>query len=391
MDFTNLDIRTGVQTALVLTLVAVVLCAWVGGRQIWGARKLKFFRMKRDKQVAGWRMVGAAVFLGIVAFFLYRYAEPLVYSFYPPTPTLTLTPTITVTPTISLTPTISPTPTITNTPSETDTPTVTPTPRIPLAVEVEFASTVTPNPDVVFSPLQFSQELEVSENAFVAVSPGTVFQNPVGHLYGLFSYVGMVEGSQWTALWYRSGELVYYETKPWDGASAGWGYTDWQPEPHQWLPGEYEVQIFVGLIWIRTDPFTIEGEAPTPLPSATPSRTPLPTATPVPTRTPRPTITETPTRTITLTPSNTPTRTPTYTPTTTSTRAPTRTPRPTDTRQPTRTPRPTIATLTPTITNTRAPTLTPSVPPPANTNAPTRTPSIPPPTNTRAPLPTATP
>jgi type VI secretion system secreted protein VgrG len=373
MSFENLDIHTGIQTALALTIIAIMLCVWAGGRRLWSARGLKFFRMRRDRQVAGWRMILAAAVLGLFAFFLSRYAEPVAYSFYPPTATSTLTPTITPTPTITLTPTISPTPTITKTPSETDTPTVTSTPRVPLAVEVEFASTVTPNPDVVFSPLQFAQELEVSENAFAAVNPGTIFQNPVGHLYGLFSYVGMVEGSQWSALWYRNSELVYYETKPWDGASAGWGYTDWEPEPHEWLVGNYEVQIFVGLIWIRSDPFSVEGEPPTPRPSATPTRTPIPTATPIPTRTPRPTSTETPTPSITPTPSNTPTRTETYTPSPTFTRAPTKTKVPTATRWPTRTPKPTIPTLTPTITNTHAPTLTPSIPPPTNTRAPTAT------------------
>ncbi|GAH59162.1 unnamed protein product, partial [marine sediment metagenome] len=44
---------------------------------------------------------------------------------------------------------------------------------------------------------------------------------PVGHMYALFSYDGMLNGSQWSALWYREDDLVFFESKPWDGGSSG--------------------------------------------------------------------------------------------------------------------------------------------------------------------------
>ena len=75
-------------------------------------------------------------------------------------------------------------------------------------------------------------------------------------MYAVFSYDGMVVGSQWTALWYRGDELVHYETIPWNGGSGGLGFTDWAPDPSEWLPGDYEVQIFVGLL------FKISGSLP---------------------------------------------------------------------------------------------------------------------------------
>jgi hypothetical protein len=221
-----------------------------------------------------------------------------------------------------------------------NTPTITPTPRVPLAIENEFTSQVTPNPAAIFSPLVFTQEID--EN-FMPVNPGEVFQNPVGHLYAQFSYDQMTPGAQWTALWYYGSELIHYETKPWDGGTGGFGYTDWNPEPHLWQPGEYEIQIFVGFEWKTSGRFIVEGDAPTPLPSATPTSSPSPTATATGTRT------ATPTRTIT------PTRTSTRTPAPTATRTVTRTPWPTATFPPTRTPRPTL-----TPTRTQTPTLTPS-------------------------------
>jgi len=379
----NLDIHTGVQTALMLTVLAVLISFVSGIRAIRKGRTLKFFRIRRDRMLAGYRMIVFALVLVLVGIFLFRFAEPLIYNVYPPTATLTPTTTQTPVPTITLTPTISPTPTITLTPSETDTPTITPTPHIPLVVEATFVSTITPKPGVIFSALQFGQMLDKA--TYQLVNPATVFKNPVGHLYALFSYDGMTDGVQWSALWYRSGELVHFETGPWDGGTGGRGYTDWQPDPWLWNPGEYEVQIFVGLDWIVSGTFSVEGQPPTPPPSATPTPLPTPSRTATPTRTPSitPSLTPTPTRTPSITPSLTPTRTATPTRTLTNTRSPS----PTPTITLTYTPRP--PTWTPKPSLTHAPTYTPAPPTIAFTHAPTYTPA--PPTATFTHMPTYTP
>lgn len=274
----KLDFHTAIQTALVITLAIIIISVWSGIRAIKKAHNLKFFRMRRDRMVAGWRMLFLAFGLIILAVGLNSFAEPIIYSFFPPTATLTMTSTITQTPTITLTPSITLTPTITPTPAVTDTPTASPTPHVPLAIEVNFQSTVTPNPNAVFSPIQFAQALDKN---FLPVKPAIVFNNPVGHLYAQFSYDKMNAGAQWSALWYRGIELVHFESKPWDGGTGGIGYTDWYPNPYDWLPAEYEVQIFVGLTWKVSGRFTVVGAAPTPLPSATSTKTPQPTATPI--------------------------------------------------------------------------------------------------------------
>ncbi len=339
----SLDIRTAVQVALAITILVTVLCLWYGIRAIRKARGLPFFRLRREQMMRGWRMLFWAGFLGLLALFLALRAEPTIYTFFPPTATPTLTPTITQTPTITLTPTISLTPTITQTPSVTDTPTITPTPSMPLAIKSQFVSTITPNPNSIFSPLTFTNGLD---EEYRPLNPGEIFQNPVGHMYALFSYDQMQVGSQWSALWYFGDEIVYFESKPWDGGSGGLGYTDWNPSPDQWRVGEYEVQIFDGTQFKISGRFAVEGEPPTaeptdtPTPSLTPTRTPVPTRTPWPTNSPVPSRTPRPTQTITLTPSITPTRTPYRPPTLT----PTRTRWPTPTR-----------TLTPTPTATRTP------------------------------------
>lgn len=328
----SLDIHTAIQTALILFILIAVLSFFQGLRSIRNARGLPFFRMRREKIVRGWRLLGWSVLLVFLAWLLNTQAEPIVYRFYPPTITPTLTSTITLTPTISLTPTITLTPSITPSPAVSYTPTITPTPHIPLAVEVRFESTITPSADAVFSKLTFTDGLD---SMYRPLKPASVFKNPITHMYAVFSYDKMVVGSQWTALWYREAELVHFETIPWNGASGGLGYTDWAPDPSAWKPGIYEVQLYVGLTWKVSGRFVVEGEPPTPIPSATPSptatftrtntptRTPLPTSTPTLTWTPRPTYAPYQTPTPTIKPTAYPTLTRTNTPTPTLSRTPT--------------------------------------------------------------------
>jgi len=324
----NLDIHSAVQTAFLMTLVGILLSVWIGVRTIRAGQRLPFFRKRRDRMVRGWRMVFSGVILAILALFLNRFAEPVIYKVYPPSPTVTNTPTITPTPTMTTTPTVTLTPTITPTTS------ITPTPFVPPTLAAGFASQVTPSPDSVFSPLIFSQRLTESK---LPDEPGTEFKNPVGHLYASFSYDRMLDGSQWTALWYRGSELVFFETKPWDGGTGGYGYTDWNPAAAEWLAGEYDVYIFNGLEYKTTGHFTVTGDpvgvpaAQTPKTTLSATRSPTPRLTPTNTRTPRPSSTPAPSRTPTVTRTRPPT----------STMRPSLTPRPTDTHWPTATELPT--------------------------------------------------
>ncbi|MBI2757304.1 MAG: hypothetical protein HYX49_01345 [Chloroflexi bacterium] len=316
-----MDIRSGIIATIILLALFAVFSFWRGMRTLQSARKMTFYRLRRQREAGGWRLLGLAIILVALAIWLPLFGEPIAYDYFPPSPTPSLTPTVTIVPTITLSPTITLTPTITDTPAVTDTPTITPTPFLPLAMQALFQSSVTPNPGAIFSPLLFSTKLNNSQ----AVDPTTVFQNPVGHMYAAFSYDQMSPGAQWTALWIRNGEIVHYETKPWDGATGGFGFTDWNPTSDQWLAGKYEVQVFVGLEWKVVGRFLVQGDPPTAVPTITPTAT----ATPSRTRTP----------TLTVTSSSTPTSSKTPLPTKTS--APSSTPKPTSTPKPSATPSPT--------------------------------------------------
>lgn len=333
----NLDIHTGVQTAFFLAIFGVALSLLLGVKSIRAGQRLQYFRKRRDLIVRGWKLIFTAVGLSLAALFLGRFAEPAAYQIFPPSPTVTQTATITLTPTISLTPTITSTPTITDTPS------VTNTPSIPEEIAIQFTSVVTPNPDAIFSPIQFTKQL--GEDQF-PIETATEFQNPVGNLIGFFSYDKMLQGAQWTAVWLRlaDGKMLCYESFPWEGSTGGYDTTECNPPSSEWQPGEYEVQIFVGSQWNVSSRFVVTGTPPTATVTPTPSRTPTATFTITSTRTVTSTVTPKPP---TLTPTPRPTGTATRTPLPTATPRPTRTPAPTSTKTPSRTPR---------ITDTRWPT-----------------------------------
>ena len=272
-----MDIRSGVIALALFALLFAVISVRGGLRAIQSARKMTFYRLRRKREAGGWRLLGLALLLVALAVWLPVYGQPLAFEYFPPSPTPSVTPTITPIPTLTVSPTITLSPTVTDTPLVTDTPTASPTPFIPSAIKARFQSTVTPNPDTVFSPLLFT----VKSSNYPAEAPNTVFENPVGHLYAIFSYDKMALGVQWTALWLRDGQRVHYETKPWDCAGCGLGgsgFTDWNPSPEQWLPGIYEVQSCIGEEYVTNGRFLVEGAPPTAIPTA--SRTP--TFTPVP-------------------------------------------------------------------------------------------------------------
>lgn len=289
-----MDIHAGIIAAVAIGLVASFLAIRVGLASIRSGRKLTFYRLRQERVYGGWRWVGVGVLFLAAAAWLTFYGEPVAYTYFPPSPTPSLTLSPTVIPTITQTPTITLTPTITDTPSVTDTPTITPTPYLPDPIQAMFQSIVTPNPAAIFSPISFSTQFD----GITAVNPQTVFQNPVGHMYGAFSYNEMTPGVQWTALWFRDGKLVHFETKPWDGTTGGYGFTDWNPSPAEWLAGTYDVQLFVGLDWKVVGEFIVQGNPPT----ASPTMTLKPTVTPTLTRTPSPTPTSTRTHQPTATP-----------------------------------------------------------------------------------------
>ncbi len=338
----NLDIQTTVRTIFVFLLIASGAMVITAVRAFREAGRLRFFLKKRELLGRAWRFVLFAILIACGAILINTFAEPMVYQVFPPSPTVTQTPTITITPTTTLTPTITSSPTMTQTPEFTS------TPIMPVVISQDFTSVTTPNPNARFSPPVFSRQIDKD---YQPIEIENTFENPVEKLFGTFSYENMITNSQWTALWFRDGELVSYESIPWNGSSGGFGYTESNLRPDQWLPGNYEVQIFAGETWKSTGLFTIAGSPPTPTITETPTITNTPTITRTPTGTFVPTSTMTPTVTLTAALSVTPSISRILEPTLTLTLQPTRTPTLAITPKPS---------LTATMTQTPKPTLVPT-------------------------------
>ena len=267
-----MDIHAGVIVIAIFSVIGSYFAIRAAIAIMQTARKLSFYSLRRQHNASAWRLFFFALLLLILAIWLPFYGEPMIYVYFPPSATPSLTPTITLTPTVTLTATITLTPTFTNTPSVSDTPTFTTTPFLPEAIQALFGGPVTPNPEAAFSPLQFSTQLDNSQ----PVAPKTVFELPIKTMYGGFAYNNTVPGAQWTALWYRNSQLVDYETKPWDGGTGGLGYTDSSDPIGGWQPGSYEVQLFMGLDWVTIGRFVVMG----PLATSTPRGTMTPSGTP---------------------------------------------------------------------------------------------------------------
>jgi len=278
----SIDVKAGVIAATVLTLVFFLISAITGAQTVLSGRKVKFFQLRRDQIMRGWRLIVLGLIWVVLGVGIYLFGEPVAYRYITPSSTPRNSQTPSTTPTITLTPTITDTPTITLTPAESYTPEPTQTPHVPIAVEAHFEGKLTPPPEAAFSPLIFTN-IGLDED-YNPVGPGVQFSNPVGHLYAVFSYARLEDDIQWSALWYRGDELVFYESLPWDGGSGGIGYTDWDPAPESWLPGEYAIHIFLGKDFYISGLFTVLGNPPTPTASLTPTFTITPS--PVPTEMP---------------------------------------------------------------------------------------------------------
>lgn len=245
------------------SVFGLVIMAWIGWQQIRSANRLPFFMLKRKRIAQGWRLLLLGAFFALIALFTLFFGRQVAYTIVPPTPSITPTMTVTVTPTITLTPTITPVPTVTPTPS------ITVTPSLPESIRSQIKASVTPGEQAAFSTIQIARKLG-NFNKPIGIAESFIL--PVGRLYGAFSYNNLQNGIPWTALWYRGNEIICSESKPWDGGTGGYGYTECEPE--QWLEGEYEIQMFLGEFWKVSARFRILSEA------ATETITPQLTATP---------------------------------------------------------------------------------------------------------------
>ena len=399
--------------AVILLLLGAALAYFFGIRSVQASRRLANFRLRRDTLARGRGSFVAAALLLLLSIGLIMAGRNSARNQPPPTATSaaplapaaisTSLPTLggpaaSSAATVPVTPaspaasstSVPPSPTFftfTSTSAASPTPAAAASaPALPLSIEASIQSSVTPAADTQIGALRFSTEM----NGLQPVGPGFLFRNPIKKMHAVFSYEKVVPGTPWTAVWYRDGEFKFFETHVWDGPAAGVSFSRWEQPAVDWLPGKYEVHIYIGTTWKISGAFTLVGDPPTRTPAPTLTSTRQPTGTPTLTQTPAPTATPSPTRTPLPTATVTRTRTPTATSTSDVSRSapalPSATLAPTGTFTPTA--RPTLtstAALTPTSTASPVPTRTATLPPtltttytpsPTSTVGPTKTPTL---------------
>jgi hypothetical protein len=278
----NIDIRSTVIVIAIMAAIGAVILLSRARNAIQLGKKLTFFYKKRDQYDFAFTLFLGAILLAFIAFASLQWGECLVYQYFPPTLTPSLSPTITQTPTITLTPTETLTPTITNTPS------VTNTPSLPGEIVDEFEAVVTPSEGYIFSTIKLSSRID---DDLQPINPAIEFENPLKVIYATYSYNLMSNGIQWTEVWLRDGEIIQYNVGRWQGQSGGYGAASLELPADEWLPGNYQVQFFIGTDWLMSGHFRVLGLAPTATPTITPTFTLTPSPTPTRTNTPLPTAT----------------------------------------------------------------------------------------------------
>jgi hypothetical protein len=284
------QIALGVAGILVAVGVLVILLGVILLRR---APRQPFFLARQQTAAAGWRLLFVALFVLFLAALVRWAGAPVALQIITPTPSITFTPSITLTPSITFTPTQTVSPTITLTPTQTRIPSATLIPTLPPSVLHDFSSNVLPSPDLRFLSLVFTTTYN---SDLQPLQKSKVFFNPVQRIAGIFIYQGLNLGVQFTSVWLRNGDLVYWKTDPWNGDPNGTSLVQWDLTPGFYTPGAYEVRIYVGTQWFISGEFNIVG----PMPTAT--ITPLPTDTRIPVVIPSETPSHTPFPSLTSTP-----------------------------------------------------------------------------------------
>jgi len=259
--------------SLVGTLAALVgflglVLLFFGLARLITPRTSRLFSERRRQMVAAWQQIFYGVVVLLIAAAVLFIGPPAIALVVPPTATPLLSPTPSNTPGPSPTVTLTPTATETRPPTDTPPPT-TPAPTGPPTLPVDLITppagtlTVTPPANGVIANLRVSR---VNDCASTQGS-GDFFDTQPRALYALFDYNNWQRDAQWTYVWRRDEAIVSVVSALWDGSTGGCGYAEYDGGGAEWVPGVYQVQIFLGTMYMDQATFTISDSTPTPSPT----------------------------------------------------------------------------------------------------------------------------
>lgn len=291
--------------AILLSGVVLMLILALQTRMQIGNAHFYFSRRKAELKSQQFLAMAFLLFLGAVGYLayssdLFSRLDELTGIAFKPTPTPLNTPTVTLVPTsvsdgtptpISINNQPTPTNTVTTTTPSADTASytiATPTPRLfPTPTpSLDLPPTYNniqpreePGSDTKIGRFVFAQKID---EFYSPVDPLEKFPVNIDKLYATFDHFGMVDGTAWSFLWRRDGNVLDGGNELWEYGADGRGYmvldlgnplSEGRYSAEIWLNGKLVQREYVS---VGNPPIT-----PTPLPTQTPAATVIPTLSPL--------------------------------------------------------------------------------------------------------------
>ena len=86
-----MTIDLAVQWIWMVLLLLTPLAAWIGWRRVASAARLRYFLLRRERAIAGWRLIVLAFLLLLAALVVRQFGRTAAYAIVRPTPSITPT------------------------------------------------------------------------------------------------------------------------------------------------------------------------------------------------------------------------------------------------------------------------------------------------------------
>lgn len=119
----------------------------------------------------------------------------------------------------------------------------------------------TPTPIIVTAEIpRITFALNHNPETYKTISPGDSFPEGTEEIHAVFRYSGMVEGQNWSQIWYLEEEVRAKNSEVWNQDEAGQFALVFSEDKSEALtPGEWRLEIYVEDTLIQSGAFTVEG------------------------------------------------------------------------------------------------------------------------------------